>query len=142
VRRWVVFGDDGYRRNLVTNGRWYDLLVLCWRSGQRSPIHDHANSVCAFKVLTGICSETVYGFGPSGQVYPLHTVDQPEGSIVATQDADTHQVSNLQPWGTDLVTVHIYSPALEAMKTYSILGEGAQGARILKPQDIIHGESI
>ena len=124
VQDCAQFDPKHYRRNLVASGEWYDLLLICWRSGQRSPIHDHAGSSCAFKVLTGVCSETAYGFASCGQVYPLETVNQPEGAIVATQDADTHQVSNLQPAGRDLVTLHIYSPPLKSMHTFSLYGEG------------------
>lgn len=41
-----------YTRNLVErgNGR-YNLIVLCWDSGQGSSIHDHAGSHCFMKVL-------------------------------------------------------------------------------------------
>jgi len=123
VRDFLRFDPRYYCRNLVASGPWYSLLVLCWRSCQRSPIHDHAQSSCAFKVLTGVCSETVYGFSPCGQVVPLHTDNRSAGSIVATQDADTHQVSNLQPTGTDLVTLHIYTPPLKSMHTFSLFGE-------------------
>jgi len=123
VREFAIFDPKRYRRNLVAEGPWYSLLVLCWRSGQRSPIHDHAHSVCAFKVLTGVCSETAYNFAACGQVYPLQTDERPAGSIVATQDSDTHQVSNLQPPPQDLVTLHIYSPPLKSMGLFSITGE-------------------
>jgi len=123
LRAHVRFDPARYRRNLVAEGRWYNMLVLCWSSGQRSPIHDHAQSVCAFKVLTGVCSETPFGFSPCGQVYPLQTTDQGAGAIVATQDSDTHQVSNLQPAGHDLVTLHIYSPPLKLMQKFSITGD-------------------
>lgn len=125
LRAFVRYDPMHYRRNLVAEGQWYSLLVLCWHSGQRSPIHDHAQSTCAFKVLTGVCSETVYDFSPCGQVYPLQTTEQRTGVIVATQDADTHQVSNLQPEGRDLVTLHIYSPPLKSMHRFSITGESA-----------------
>ena len=123
VGKFAVFDPQHYRRNLVSENAWYHLLVLCWRSGQRSPIHDHARSVCAFTVLTGVCSETVYEFSACGQVYPIRTVDRPTGSIVATQDSDTHQVSNLQSAPQDLVTLHIYSPPLRTMGLFSITGE-------------------
>jgi cysteine dioxygenase len=123
LRELAIFDDQTYRRNTVAEGPWYSLLVLCWRSGQRSPIHDHAQSVCAFKVLTGVCSETVYEIAACGQVYPIHTDNRMPGSIVATQDADIHQVSNLQPAPSDLVTLHLYSPPLKAMNRYSITGE-------------------
>ena len=42
LREHVRFSDKQYARNLVCKGPWYHLLVLCWKNGQRSPIHDHA----------------------------------------------------------------------------------------------------
>ncbi len=122
LQGFLRYEDSHYCRNLVREGEWYNMLVICWKSGQRSPIHDHAHSTCAFKVLTGVCSETVFTFSPCGQVVPDHTTDMPAGHIVASQDSDTHQVSNLQPEGNDLVTLHIYSPPLKTMKVFSILG--------------------
>lgn len=143
VAEFARFDARRYRRNLIAEGPWFSVLALCWRSGQRSPIHDHAHSTCAFKVLTGICSETVYTFSPCGQVVPLHTHDCPAGSIVATHDADTHQVSNLQPAGQDLVTLHIYSPPLHEMQRFSILGPGSDDWRASGADlDLMDGEAI
>ena len=42
------------------------------------------------------------------------------GAVIGSQDSDLHQVSNLQPAGADLVTLHIYSPPLLWMGTYSL----------------------
>ena len=42
------------------------------------------------------------------------------GGICATEDADIHQVSNLADDGGDLVTLHVYSPPLLNMGTYSL----------------------
>jgi cysteine dioxygenase len=120
VRDWVEFDDQEYRRNLVVRGTWFEILLLCWRSGQRSPIHDHASSTCGFKVLQGICSETTFARSRCGLVVARSTVELPASSIGASQDDDTHQVSNLEPRGTDLVTMHIYSPPLRTMKRFSI----------------------
>ncbi|MDP2136545.1 MAG: cysteine dioxygenase family protein [Candidatus Didemnitutus sp.] len=132
LKGYLHFEDDCYRRNLVAENPWFNLLVLCWKSGQRSPIHDHAHSVCAFKVLTGVCSETVYAFSPCGQVVPVQTTDLPAGKIVASHDSETHQVSNLQPAGTNLVTLHIYSPPLKTMRVFSLTGKS--GGEWLAPE--------
>src|SRR5882762_7214046 len=40
----LVFGKEHYRRNLMRAGPAYHALILCWRAGQRSPIHDHRGS--------------------------------------------------------------------------------------------------
>src|SRR5262249_910839 len=50
---WVRFSPRSYQRNLVRAGEWYHVWVMCWRNGQRSPIHDHAHSACCVKVLSG-----------------------------------------------------------------------------------------
>lgn len=138
---FVQFEDEHYRRNLVSLGEWYEILVICWQSGQRSPIHNHARSTCGLKVLAGVCTETVFDHSPCGQVVALHSTNLAAGYITASQDTDTHQVSNLQSPGKNLVTLHIYSPPLRAMQRYSIMGrqvdewrppvfEFAQGAGI------------
>ena len=124
VREFVRFEDGVYQRNLVCEGAWHELLVICWRSGQRSPIHNHKGSTCGLVVLDGVCSETVYDFAPCGGVVPLYTRDCGTGHVCATQDGDTHQISNLQKPGRDLVTVHIYSPPLRGMEQFSIMGDG------------------
>jgi cysteine dioxygenase len=43
-----------------------------------------------------------------------------EGFICATEDLDIHQISNDQPEGSDLITLHIYSPPLLVMGQYSL----------------------
>jgi cysteine dioxygenase len=42
------------------------------------------------------------------------------GSVCASEDDNLHQISNLQDGDADLVTLHIYSPPLLHMGTYSI----------------------
>lgn len=53
---FVVFDSDHCRRNLVSIGPCDEILVICWQSGQRSPIHYHAASTCGPKVLGGVCT--------------------------------------------------------------------------------------
>lgn len=120
VAEFVRFGDDRYLRNLICEGKWYHILAICWRSGQRSPIHNHANSVCGLKVLTGIATETRFATTPCGQVKAVSSNDMRSGQLVVSHDADIHQVSNPQEPDTDLVTLHVYSPPLLRMDTYSL----------------------
>ena len=120
VAEFTRFSEQGYMRNLVRAGPWYNVLVLCWKNGQRSPIHDHAGSVCALRVLRGVLTETLFEFTPNGHVKATLSRDFDAGSVVASQDSDLHQVSNLQAGTADLVTLHVYSPALELMGKYSL----------------------
>jgi cysteine dioxygenase len=120
VASHLVFGTETYRRNLVHAGPSYQALVLCWRNGQRSPIHDHRGSSCGVRVLAGHAVETVFERTRAGMVFAVRSLAHAPGSVCATQDADIHQVSNLAEDGGDLVTLHIYSPPLLDMGTYSL----------------------
>ena len=115
----VLFNSNKYRRNLMFENEHVQLLCMCWKSGQRSPIHDHAESICGVKVVSGIVSETVYGNTPSGFLKAISTIDYGEG-VVGAQDEDIHLISNLQSSEDDLVTLHCYAPPLKKMRTFSL----------------------
>jgi len=121
LAEYVRFSEQKYLRNLVHGGAWYHVLALCWRSGQRSPIHYHAGSTCGLRVLQGVATETIFEPTPSGLIKAVSSSDRRAGSVAASQDADIHQVSNLEGPGHDLVTLHVYSPPLLRMDTYSLV---------------------
>jgi cysteine dioxygenase len=120
VEKFVQFSPERYRRNLMHAGPAYHALVLCWRSGQRSPIHDHRGSTCAVRVIRGEATETVFEMTEEGRVFEARARQLTEGFMCATQDLDMHRISNDQPAGADLITLHIYSPPLLLMGQYSL----------------------
>jgi cysteine dioxygenase len=71
-------------------------------------------------VLKGTATETLFERTPAGHVYATSSRKLPTGFCCGSQDADIHQISNLEPDGGDLVTLHIYSPPLLVMGTYSL----------------------
>jgi len=113
-----IFGVKGYRRNTIRRTPWYELLALCWRSGDRTPIHDHRGVSCAFKVLHGTGTEIRFKPTPSGLICPVSTTQMQSGYVCAAVDEDVHEVANMQAPGEDLITLHIYSPPIEKMTTY------------------------
>jgi cysteine dioxygenase len=120
LHEFLHFSPVRYTRNLIHGGEWYNLLVLCWRNGQRSPIHDHKGSSCGMRILQGEAAETMFELAPNGHVWAVETKFHPRGHVLGSQDTDKHQISNLQAGDADLVTLHIYSPPLLWMGTYSL----------------------
>jgi cysteine dioxygenase len=120
VSEYLVFRPERYVRNLLHAGPAYQALVLCWRNGQRSPIHNHRGSNCGVKVLHGVATETTFAKAPNGMVYAVRSRDLRVGHVCASADEDVHQVSNLQADGADLVTLHVYSPPLLRMEMFSL----------------------
>lgn len=114
------FSDVAYQRILLRESPHYHVWVMCWKNGQRSPIHDHAASCCALRVLRGTATDTQFAFAPHGHVKAVGSRELAAGSVCATQDSDLHQISNLQDGTAELVTLHVYAPPLSRMNTYSI----------------------
>lgn len=115
---WLHFDESCYRRNVIYSGHHFTALALCWRPGQRTPIHNHRGSSCAVRVISGKASETVYQQSAAGSWYPHSTQHYSAGSTFASLDLDTHQMLNLEM--SDLITLHFYSPPLSAMELLSI----------------------
>jgi DMSO/TMAO reductase YedYZ molybdopterin-dependent catalytic subunit len=116
----IHFTEQGYTHNSLRAGRWYHAWVLCWKNGQRSPIHDHHGSSCGVRVLRGTLTQTLFVHAPNGHVKAMGSEDFGPGSVIGSLDNDLHQVSNLQAGDADLVTLHVYSPPLVKMGTYSL----------------------
>lgn len=113
-----VFGQRGYRRNTICESPHFELLALCWRSGDCTPIHDHRGVSCAFRIIEGQGTEIRFEPTPSGLICPASINRMDPGYICAADEPDIHQVANMQAPGTDLVTLHIYSPPIKKMTTY------------------------
>jgi DMSO/TMAO reductase YedYZ molybdopterin-dependent catalytic subunit len=129
LQEHMRFTDEGYTRNSLRGGRWYHAWVLCWKNGQRSPIHDHKGSNCAVRVLRGTMTQTLFEFAANGHIKATGSSDSEPGSVIGSHDMDLHQVSNLQAGNADLVTLHVYSPPLTRMGTYSLT-------------DLVRGEEV
>jgi cysteine dioxygenase len=114
------FADSHYQRNLLHNGAHYHALILCWKNGQRSPIHDHRGSACGVRIIEGVATETIFERMPSGYIRAERSRELFEGQVCGSFDADIHQISNIQPGNARLITLHVYSPPLINMRTYRI----------------------
>lgn len=125
LEAFIRFDARGYHRSQLHLGPAYETLLIAWCAGQRSAIHDHRGSRCAFRVLRGVASETAFARNPAGLIYPTTTRPLAAGSIGAIEDDGVHQLSNLQE-RDDLVTLHLYSPPLERMGTYSLTDSQVQ----------------
>lgn len=127
VREYAASDATCYRRARVRREAGHEVLVLVWRRGQRSPIHDHTGSACAFRVLSGVATETLFERSPCGLIVPTRTLTHRLGAVAGSSDRDMHQMGNLERVGADLVTLHVYSPPLLHTRSYflgdSVIGE-------------------
>jgi cysteine dioxygenase len=110
------FSEEKYRRNIIRRTDAYELVALCWRPGQRTPIHDHTGSTCGLLVVEGDATETRYEPDGRGVIRRIGRSVMHEGSVCASQDSDIHEVANLGE--RDLITLHCYSPPIARFHRY------------------------
>ena len=112
---YIHFSDERYSRNLLAWGPQFYALVLCWKPGQASPIHDHRGASCGVRVIEGVASETRFCWQDdrlvADQVTTMHA-----GEVCGSFDDDIHEIRN--NGDTNLVTLHIYSPYLDNINLY------------------------
>tara|TARA_B100001758_G_C18362158_1_gene586397 strand:- start:966 stop:1517 length:552 start_codon:yes stop_codon:yes gene_type:complete len=115
ISTFLGYTDDGYQRNIVKKTDHYELVLICWKPGQKTPIHDHKGSDCAFLILEGVSTESI--FVTEGDGLELSRVRKyAPGEVCAAGEPDIHRISNEE--GINLVNLHLYTPPLRNINIY------------------------
>ncbi|MDT5155913.1 MAG: cysteine dioxygenase [Acidobacteriota bacterium] len=120
LRPYVGFKEGTYARHRVFRCDHAELLVLCWRPGQRTPIHDHDGSFGAVRVLQGVMWETLFGMDAGDGLVYKSAREWTPGHVTGADVPDIHQLGNPDISGQDLVTLHLYAPPLTSLNVYKV----------------------
>lgn len=120
IAPFLGFKTGNYSRHRVMRNEFVEMLVLCWKPGQRTPIHDHNGSHGAVFVHKGIMWETTFNYDANhGLTYKGINEFRARG-LTGSEIPDIHQIGNPDVSGRDLITIHIYAPPLGVLKTYKL----------------------
>jgi len=120
IAPYLGFKAGNYSRHRVMKNEFVEMLVLCWKPGQRTPIHDHNGSHGAVFIHEGILWETTFEYDvETGLNYKSHR-ELRAGGLTGSEVPDIHQLGNPDVSGRDLVTIHIYAPPLGVLNTYKL----------------------
>lgn len=118
----IAIDTGAYVRTLVRDTPHYEVLVMAWLPGQRSPIHDHAGSGCTVRIVSGTARETRYALRPDGLVVREASITYLPGMVVSSVDRDIHDLGNAATCPASprdiLVTIHVYSAKLAPTRKY------------------------
>uniref|UniRef100_A0A8D8QU29 Cysteine dioxygenase n=1 Tax=Cacopsylla melanoneura TaxID=428564 RepID=A0A8D8QU29_9HEMI len=130
-RRYAIFNENKYTRNLIDSGNGkFNLILLCWSQGQTSSIHDHAQAHCLMKMLQGSLTEVRYREEPNetsdeigGDTRPLSEISRTElreNDVCYINDSmGLHKVGNSGPHPA-AVSLHLYSPPFDMCSTFDL----------------------
>lgn len=115
---YLGFKERTYWRHLVCRNAAVEMLVLCWKPGQRTVIHDHNGSVGAVRVQQGVVWETMFDFDKEKGLRYHSAGAHQAGAVTGADVPDIHQLGNPDVSEQNLVTIHVYAPPLGVLHTY------------------------
>jgi len=115
------FTAESSCRSLLCRTPRFDMLILGWRQGQTSTIHDHLDSLNCTRVIRGELLQRLFRAvdeGVDGKVHVDLLAEEklPAGSGTRLDSGGIHQMGNLK--AADLVTLHVYSAPLSEITVY------------------------
>jgi cysteine dioxygenase len=133
LQPYLGFKEGNYWRHRVCRNEFVELLVLCWRPGQRTPIHDHNGSHGGVKIQSGMLWETTFSYHALAGLQYQSACEHGPGSVTGSDVPDIHQLGNPDVSEQDLVTIHVYAPPLGVLHTYK---PGSATIDVYTPDDI------
>jgi len=129
---FLGFKEGNYWRHRVCRNESVEMLIICWRPGQKTPIHDHNGSHGVVRVQEGLMWETMFTYNDEQGLCYKSGRECPTGEVTGAAEPDIHQLGNPDVSGQDLITVHIYAPPLGVLKTYKV---GSANVDLYTPND-------
>jgi cysteine dioxygenase len=118
LKPYLGFKERTYWRHLVCRTEAVEMLVLCWKPGQRTVIHDHNGSCGAVLIQSGVVWETTFVFDEVKGLRYQSVSEHQAGAVTGADVPDIHQLGNPDVSEKDLITIHVYSPPLGVLHTY------------------------
>ncbi|MDQ6785694.1 MAG: cysteine dioxygenase family protein [Acidobacteriota bacterium] len=125
INKYFHFSQQCYTRNLIYKDERFEVMTLCWESGQASRIHNHADQMCWMTVPSGKLR---------GQNFRVLEIDEEKSfcKLEETEQFDLsdclatkveleepiHQILNLPEFQTRAVSLHIYSKPFDKCLSY------------------------
>ena len=125
IAKYLFWSPDFYTRNLIYKDARFEMMAICWDSGQASAVHNHADQKCWMMVPVGRLR---------GQNFAVDEIDESQ-SHCKLRETDSfelsdclaakveleepiHQILNLAEFGERAVSIHIYSKPFDQCLSY------------------------
>lgn len=127
LQPYLFYAKSHYTRNLIFKCDLFEVLAICWETGQSSRIHNHRGQNCWMAVPIG--KLRVQNFRVADQ-NPARGTCNLSASVSYDMDSDhpgtvqreepVHQVLNLPEFNQRATSVHVYSYPYASCEVYSL----------------------
>lgn len=123
---YLTWDRQHYTRNLIDRTPLYELMAICWESGQASSVHNHRDQNCSMAVPVGrLHVENFHLVDQDLQaghcrLEPTNIVEMNILQPCAVDPADpVHRVVNPREFKQRAVSLHVYSRPFDTCVVYS-----------------------
>ncbi len=119
LQPYISWNDKRYTRNCIARDDYFELILLCWEKGQRTPIHNHDEQECWVKVIQGDFAESFYAYEPltdSMKYVGTDIVAQHEVTSIEDQ-ALYHSLENINRGRS--MSLHLYMKPIAECLVYN-----------------------
>lgn len=130
IKKCINFSDENYTRNLFFKDNRFEILIMCWNTNQKSPIHDHYQSFSVEKLFSGKIINTNYHYvnPETDEIQETNSEDLNAGGVIFSSPGEVHKIEPAD--NLPAVSIHLYSPPLKQMKCFNLENKTAQWAKL------------
>jgi len=141
LKPYTFFREDMYTRNLVYRDDLFEVMVICWRAGQKTTVHTHNGQLGWMDIPQGelhvhnyqylACNapenQNVVGIDCTGGATEIHllrkgTMSCHENGPIYTVDKlhTIHQIENPDPASAGVLSLHVYSRPIDSCVAFDL----------------------
>lgn len=111
------FKEDGYARNCIIKTPKFELILICWKKGDRTPIHGHDKQKCWVYLVDGEMTELRYKYD-NGKLSESNRQQMKSRDLTYMQDSmGYHLLKNSEE--QKAMTLHLYMNPVESCEVYN-----------------------
>lgn len=113
---YTYWKDECYARNCIERTEVYELILICWKAGDASPVHGHDEQKCWVYQVDGTMHEERFQ-EEDGKLIPCNTLELEAGKLTYMEDRmGYHSLSNKSEEGA--MTLHLYISPIDSCKVF------------------------
>lgn len=119
-KSYIFYKKEFYTRNLIHASKDYELLLLCWSPGQKSPVHGHEGQKCWMRVEQGSLEFTNYVDYQENGVQKFKITNKQVGtSGFVDGPAYIHGVANAT--SEPAISLHLYAKPFHQCDVFDVV---------------------
>lgn len=139
---YLYFCAEHYTRHLIHRTPLFELLAICWESGQKSAIHNHRDQRCWMAIAYGrvqVQNFRLVHKDPATRYCELeptnHFIIDAERPAEVDPEEPIHLVANPASFGSRAVTLHIYSRPFDTCEVYDFKARRYEDVKLVNTSE-------